>query len=108
MKEKQITVILVEPNGLPVVKVIENELSVLQGLVGGYIECIRQDGYDIIINEEGKLEGLELNFLIYDGLDYVAGNAIFAGVDYDEGEFKSLTAEQIAVIYRNFRKVDKN
>ena len=107
MKETRITVLLVEPEKLPVITIIDNELSVLQELVGGYIECIRQKGYDIIINEEGKFEGLKPNFLIYDGLDYVAGNAIFAGVDYDEGEFKSLTPQQIAEVYRNFRKVDK-
>lgn len=106
MKEKKIKVVLVIPEKTPVEMVIDNDLSVFQGLVGGYIECIRFDGYDIIINEEGKLEGLQPNFLIYDGADYVAGAAIFAGVNYDDGEFKSLTDDQVKGIKLNFRKVD--
>lgn len=108
MKENKIKVVLVIPEKTPIEMVIDNELNVLQGLVGGHIECIRFDGYDIIINEEGKLEGLQPNFIIYDGADYVAGTAIFAGVDYDEGEFKSLSQEQVTGIKLNFRKVDKN
>lgn len=98
MKEKKIKVVLLAPERKPLVMEIENELSVLQGKVGGHIECIRQDGYDIVINEEGKLEGLQPNFLIYGGADYVAGNALFVGVDYAEGEFKSLTEKQIKFI----------
>lgn len=90
MKEKQISVIIVEPSKPARVEIIENELSNLQKIVGGYIECIKAEGYDIIINEEGKLENLEPNFGIYDGMDYVAGTAIFVGVDYEEGEFKTL------------------
>jgi hypothetical protein len=108
MKAVKIKVIIVAPKKKPEVAEITNELTVLQKLVGGHIECIRQSGYDIIINEEGKLEGLEPNFLIYDGIDYVAGTAVFAGVDYAEGEFKSLSDEQIKKITLNFRMVEKN
>jgi hypothetical protein len=107
MKEKQIRIILVAPEKEPIEMIIRNDLTMLQDLVGGYIECIRQDGYDIIINEEGKLEGLQPNFLIYGGADYVAGTALFAGVDYDSGEFKSLTDEQINIIKSNFGRVDE-
>lgn len=108
MKETKIKVVIVAPEKKPEVTKITNELSILQGLVGGYIECIRQQGYDIIINEEGKLEGLQPNFLIYDGNDYVAGTAVFVGVDYAEGEFKSLSDEQIEKITLQFREVNKN
>ena len=94
-KEKNIKVIIVEPSKPARVEVIENTLSNLQSIVGGLIECIREDGFDIIINEEGKFIDLEPNFGIYEGQDYVAGTAIFAGVDYDEGEFKSLSDQQL-------------
>ena len=94
-KEKVIKVIIVEPNKVARVEEIENTLSNLQNIVGGHIECIRMDGHDIIINEEGKLIDLEPNFGLYGGQDYVAGTAIFAGVDYEEGEFKSLPFELI-------------
>jgi hypothetical protein len=108
MKEKKIKVVLVVPEKTPMEIVIDNELSVLQSLVGGRIECVRFDGYDIVINEEGKLEGLQPNFLIYDGADYIAGTCIFTGVDYAEGEFKSLSDEQIEKIKLNFRMVNEN
>ncbi len=104
MKEKNIEVIILEPNKQPVVKTIKNELEVLQELVGGYIECVRADGYDIVINEEGKLNDLEPNFMIYGGADYIAGTAVFVGVDYSEGEFKSLSKGQIMAINMYFER----
>jgi len=108
-KESNIMVVIVEPQKPARVERIVNDLSNLQKLVGGYIECIRQDGFDIIINEEGKLMDLEPNFGLYDGMDYVAGTALFAGVNYDEGEFKSLTQEQIKGILNSFsRREPKN
>ena len=72
-KEKIIKVVIVEPSQPARVEIIQ----------------------DIIINEEGKFIDLEPNFGIYDGQDYVAGTAIFAGVDYEEGEFKSLSDQQV-------------
>jgi hypothetical protein len=90
MKEKIIEVVIVEPNRPARIEIIKNELSNLQKIVGGYIDCIRQNGFDIIINDEGKMNGLEPNFMIYGGQDYVAGTAIFVGVDNSEGEFKTL------------------
>jgi hypothetical protein len=101
-KEKNIKVVIVEPSKPARVEVIENALSNFQSMVGGYIECIREDGFDIIINEEGKFIDLEPNFGIYDGQDYVAGTAIFAGVNYDEGEFKSLSDQQVKGILMAF------
>jgi hypothetical protein len=101
-KQPNIKVIIVEPNKPARLETIKNELSNLQKIVGGYIECIREDGFDIIINEEGKLIELEPNFGIYEGRDYVAGTAIFSGVDYDEGEFKSLSEGHIKMILKAF------
>ena len=38
------------------------ELDVMQGIVGGLIEIVRlKDGYIMVCNEEGLLEGLEVN-----------------------------------------------
>jgi hypothetical protein len=101
-KESNIMVVIVEPQKPARVERIVNELSNLQKIVGGYIECVRQDGFDIIINEEGKLMDLEPNFGLYEGMDYIAGTALFAGVDYDEGEFKSLSQKQIKGILNSF------
>jgi hypothetical protein len=101
-KEKNIKVVIVEPSKPARIEIIENALSNLQSIVGGYIDCIREDGFDIIINDEGKFIDLEPNFGIYDGQDYVAGTAIFAGVDYAEGEFKSLSDQQATGILMAF------
>jgi hypothetical protein len=106
-KQKNIRVIIVEPEKPARLETIVNELSNLQSLVGGYIECIREEGFDIIINEEGKLLELEPNFALYGGRDYVAGTAIFSGVDYNEGEFKSLTDEQIKFILTIFERRER-
>jgi hypothetical protein len=97
-KEANIKVIIVEPQKPARVEMIKNDLETLQTLVGGYIEYIKEDGFDIIINEEGKLFELEPNFAIYGGQDYIVGTAVFAGVDYKKGESKSLTDKQIETI----------
>lgn len=90
-----IDVLIVEPNKLPYEKTIENTLEAKQEIVGGLIECIgllKDSEVSIICNEEGKIFGLPLNRDI--GHDIIAGTFIIAGVDYESGEFISLTEEQ--------------
>ena len=106
-KEKNIKVVIIEPDQVAKVEVIENTLSNLQRIVGGNIECLRMDDHDIIINEEGKYLDLEPNFAIYNGNDYVAGTAIFTGVDYSEGEFKSLPDDLIKFVTGVFKGREK-
>jgi len=63
----------------------QDELSVLQDIVGGFIEVIpvNHQGREtlMVINEEGKLHGLPLNILAtryiqskHDTSDYIVGN----------------------------------
>ena len=90
-----IDVLIVEPNKLPYEKTIENTLEAKQEIVGGLIECtglLKDSDVSIICNEEGKIFGLPLNRDI--GHDIIAGTFIVAGVDYESGEFISLTEEQ--------------
>ena len=90
-----IDVLIVEPNKLPYEKTIENTLEAKQEIVGGLIECtglLKDSEVSIICNEEGKIFGLPLNRDI--GHDIIAGTFIIAGVDYESGEFISLTEEQ--------------
>ncbi len=42
--------------------------------------------------------------MIYGGADYIAGTAVFVGVDYSEGEFKSLSKGQIMAINMYFER----
>lgn len=83
-----------------------NELEAMQAIVGGYIEVYPlADDAAIVCNEEGKLNGLELNRPIYHNgeiVEIIAGTFFIAGDDYDLGEFVSLTDEQIAQYSKQF------
>lgn len=101
-KETDIKVVIVEPNKPARVEVIGNDIKVLQGLVGGYVEAIKLDDFDILVNEDGKALELEPNFHIYNGQDFISGTAVFTGVDYKKGEWKSLSDEVVAFITEVF------
>lgn len=87
-----------EPGKSPEVREIDNDLKVLQELVGGYIETVRFNDITMIINEEGKLNGLPVNFLMV-GNGYaqaIVGPVIFCR---SEGfDFTSLKDEDIEMI----------
>lgn len=92
MKENIIKVVKVEVGEPPVVKEIENSLKSLQNEVGGFIECIYlDDGCIAVVNEEGKINGMEPNRRM--GADIICGPFFICG-DGDEN-FASLTDEQI-------------
>lgn len=93
-KEKELRVVLKKVGENPEVMNIENTLEAKQKLVDGLIEVVSvTDDILLICNEEGKLDNLlpNLNF----GCDYIAGDCFFVGDDYDNGDFKSLSDEQI-------------
>ena len=56
------------------------QLSELQKVVGGFIEIVRtKDGRLMVINEEGKLEGLPINELateLYQYNDIIVGDVL--------------------------------
>ena len=96
MIENKLRCLLVEPYRLPEVIEINNTLEDKQKIVGGYIECAylpNDEEVVIICNEEGKINGLQLNRNI--GHDIIAGPFLIVGDDYENGDFKSLTDEQI-------------
>lgn len=81
---------------------VENTLESLQSLVNGYIECVPTDISDklfMIVNEEGKLLGLEPNLRYYN--DIIVGNIVFVRVS-NNGDFKSISDKQIADIKKYF------
>lgn len=79
----------------------------MQAIVGGYIEVYPlADDVAIVCNEEGKINGLELNRPIYHNgkiIEIIAGNFFIAGDDISIGEFVSLTDEQIAQYSEQFK-----
>ena len=93
----------------PYKKVIVNSLETMQEIVGGYIEFF-QIRHDIllVINEEGKINGLDENFAIISFPnnresilhDIICGNGFF--VSSKGEEFESLNEEQERFIHSSF------
>ena len=105
MIEDKLRCLLVKPNELPEVIEIDNTLEAKQELVGGYIECVylpNDDNVVLICNEEGKINGMKLNRDI--GHDIIAGPFLIVGDDYENGDFKSLTEDQILKYKMRFDK----
>ena len=110
MKPKKIKALMIEPNKLPCVVELVNDLDSLQKAVSigapeqGLIEFVYlEDNVSILCNEEGKLIGLEPNRRL--------GNDILCGVFYvvaenNDGELISLTQEQQNRYSKIFEKPD--
>lgn len=61
---------------------VTNELASFQALVGGYIETVPVDGEMLLlVNEEGKLQGLPANFAY--GQDVLCGTVVAVGIQGD-------------------------
>ena len=97
--KEDLRIVLKKVGKIPEIMNIENTLEAKQELVGGLIEVVGglKDNILLICNEEGKLANLLPN-LMFD-FDYIAGDCFFVGDDYDNGDFKSLTDEQINEVY---------
>ena len=103
MKENMITVLKIEVGELPEIKEIPNELSGLQHEVGGLIECVYlDDGSIAVVNEEGKLNGMEPNRKL--GADIICGPFFICGDSLD-GDFASLSEEQIQKYSEKFAEI---
>lgn len=88
----------------------EGDLADLQSKVGGYIECLDysyllqnkmkiEKEFDLILNEEGKLMGLEPNIVLRNDecrvVDIVVGDIVLVGVDEEEGDFCDFPEEYV-------------
>ena len=99
MQEEMMTVLIVEPMKEPYVKSISKELEDLEQAVGGDIEeiCPFEDNVGILLNANGKNEGLRENRALYDrhgrACDVIAGTFLVVGLT-DE-DYTSLTPGQI-------------
>lgn len=88
-------IVIIEPNEKARIEEIGGSLREMQQIVGGCIESVPFEDLPelrIVCNEEGKLLGLEDNFINYD--DIICGTAFickngkedFAGLTDDEAE----------------------
>lgn len=108
--EMSINVIL-KRAGAPLACVeIPNTLEALQRLVGGYIEIPAYlpahlklpKGLDVVINEEGRLSRLPVNFAVVEDsaiLDTIHGAVVCARVDGD-GEFVSIQPGDLEAVQK--------
>ena len=86
-------ILKVEPGKAPYEKEIENNLDTIQQEVGGglFQALYMGDGTIMCYNDEGKLDGMEMNRRFYD--DSICGPFFIVG---DAGaDFRSLTTEEI-------------
>ena len=96
----KIRVLIVKPNKEPYQAKIEHSLESLQEVVEGLIEIVElENNVDLICNEEGKINNLELNRLVFN--DIIAGTFIITG--QHKGETISLSRKQI----KKYKKVFK-
>ena len=98
-KPEKIKVLLLEPDKVAKVVEIGTSLEQMQEIVGGMIETAYffDDPIVLVVNDEGKINGMPLNRGIYDQnkklVDIIAGTAFLCG---DNGErFTDLSDEMI-------------
>lgn len=112
-KEKEITVLVVEPQKHPHVETITNELKTLQKMVDGYIQILYPFDVPVglVCNEEGKIHNLPLNRALRDGsgrlYDIISGTFLVVGLDNEEGEIRSLTSEEMDVFKKWFHRIEE-
>jgi len=63
---------------------IPNDLRLLQTLVGGYIETLTVGDTVLIMNEEGKILGLDPNLYLEQTDDVIQGPVLFTGISGDD------------------------
>ena len=90
---KKLRILLKKVGEKPIDTFVEDTLEAKQKLVGGLIEVVPLADVLLVCNEEGKILNMQPN-LIFD-YDYFAGDCFVIGDDYENGDFKSLTDEQV-------------
>ena len=94
-------VLYIQAGEKPQVIEIRHTLSEMQRLVGGTISSFMpfNDGSVIILNDNGKVDGLPLNRAVYDKngeiADIIAGDFFICYAAPDSSEFSSLPDELI-------------
>lgn len=105
---EKLTVLVVEPMKEPYVKEIDPGLHALQAEVGGDIAASYpfDDPVGLVLNDEGKLIGLELNRSLRDEhgeiYDIVAGTFLVVGLGPES--FASLTPDMIQKYTEQFKR----
>lgn len=110
-RERVLTVLACYPGKTAEVIKIPNTLEAKQKFVDGFIEAAypSRDPIAVIVNEEGKINGLPLNRALYndDGemVDVVCGNMMVVGLTEDD--FGSLRGELLEKYTEKFKHPEK-
>lgn len=108
MKEKEVEVLLVQPEKYPKKVSISRGLESLQKMVGGYISFTYpfKEDVGIVLNDEGKLLGLPFNRALRDenGNPYDIINGDFLVVGLTDDDISSLSPELMDKFERLFHK----
>lgn len=103
--ENMIRVLKIEAGKAPYVKEIENDYRASQKEVGGLIDCFGfGDGCIAVLNDESKINGMEPNRRYAD--DIICGSFFICG-DGRDGNFISLTDEQVEKYSKQFAKIEQ-
>ena len=103
--ENTIRVLKVEPGKAPYVKEIVDDYKVSQSEVGGDMDCFdTEDGCVVVHSADGKNRELEPNRRY--GNDIICG-PFFICAEGEEGEFISLTDEQIEKYSKQFAEIEQ-
>ena len=81
---------------------IANRLEALQAMVGGYIETIPFGDHLAIVNEEGRIMGLPVNFLLYG--EPICGTAVICETHGEE--FRGLTGYEVKKVMQMFTEAE--
>ena len=106
---KKIKVILLKPNKLAEVVEIDGSLGGMQKIVDGLIEPAYyfEDPICVIVNEEGKINGSELNRGVYVEnklVDIIAGTAFICGINSDS--FTDIPEDMVSKYMNIFKYPD--
>lgn len=103
--ENTIRVLKIEPGKEPYVKEIDNDYEASQREVEGLIDCLGfDDGCVVVLNDESKINGMEPNRRY--GNDIICGPFFICG-DSRDGDFTSLTDEQIEKYSKMFSEIEQ-
>lgn len=102
-----LNVIIKKPGHMPQELEIDYSLEALQSLVGGLIEHVNiNEQIGMLINEEGKLNGMEENFPFRG--DYIVGPAVFVGYGGEDfADVPACLADIRAIIREEAEECDR-
>ena len=94
--QRQIKALVIEPNKLPEIQMIDNSILAKEKIVGGELRYVYSDNYPnvvIICNDDGQDMNLPFNRFVDN--DLIKGTFMIVRDDPEIGEDRSLTEKQI-------------